>query len=54
MRPGGLVRVTVSCAVDVGDALFLGVPSQRHLSATAVEPVDTWRSIAVTASGGRA
>jgi Flp pilus assembly protein TadG len=44
MRPGGTVSVTVSCAVDFGDALILGVPGEKRLSATAVEPIDTWRS----------
>jgi Flp pilus assembly protein TadG len=52
MRPGGTVSVTVSCSVDFGDALILGVPGQKRLSATAVEPVDTWRSVTVNASGG--
>ncbi|MEC3978884.1 TadE/TadG family type IV pilus assembly protein [Amycolatopsis sp. H20-H5] len=44
VQPGGTVAVTVSCTVDVGDALILGVPGQKRLSATAVEPLDTWRS----------
>lgn len=44
LRPGGTVRVTLSCSVDFGDALILGVPGQKRMSATAVEPVDTWRS----------
>lgn len=44
LRPGGTVTVTVSCSVDLGDALILGVPGQKHLSATAAEPIDTWRS----------
>jgi Flp pilus assembly protein TadG len=52
MRPGGTVSVTVSCSVDLGDALILGVSGQKVLSATAVEPVDTWRSATVNASGG--
>lgn len=52
MRPGGTVSVTVSCTVDFGDALILGVPGQKRLSATAVEPIDTWRSVTVNASGG--
>jgi hypothetical protein len=42
----------VSCSVDLGDALILVVPGQKVLSATAVEPVDTWRSATVNASGG--
>lgn len=52
LQPGGTVSVTVSCTVDFGDALILGVPGQKRLSATAVEPIDTWRSVAVNASGG--
>ncbi|MFI9811535.1 TadE/TadG family type IV pilus assembly protein [Saccharothrix variisporea] len=44
LRPGGTVTVTVSCDVDLGDAHLLGVPARRRLSASAVEPVDTWRS----------
>lgn len=51
-RPGGTVSVTVSCAVDFGDALILGVPGQKRLSAIAVEPVDTWRSVSGNTSGG--
>lgn len=52
LRPGGTVSVTVSCAVDFGDALILGVPGEKRLSATAVEPVDTWRSVSGTVAGG--
>jgi Flp pilus assembly protein TadG len=52
MQPGGAVSVTISCTVDFGDALILGVPGQKRLSATAVEPVDTWRSETVNTSGG--
>ena|SRR5437763_5877716 len=54
LRPGGTVGVTVSCAVDFGDALILGVPGEKRLSATAIEPVDTWRSISGNAAGGGA
>ncbi len=49
LRPGGAVRVTVSCDVDFGDALFLGVSGGKRLSASAIEPVDTWRSTPDTA-----
>jgi Flp pilus assembly protein TadG len=49
---GGTVTVTVSCQVDLGDALILGVPAQRVLSATASEPVDTWRSASTGLGGG--
>lgn len=50
--PGGTVTVTVSCPLDLGDALILGVTGQRVLSTTASEPVDTWRSV-TTSGGGR-
>ncbi|WP_265590334.1 pilus assembly protein TadE [Saccharothrix syringae] len=50
LRPGGTVSVTVSCAVDFGDALILGVPGGKTLSATSVEPVDLWRSALDTGS----
>jgi len=42
--PGGTVGVTVSCVADFGDALLLGVPGSRTLTATAHEPIDTWRA----------
>ena len=48
LRPGGTVTVTVSCDVDLGDALMLGA-GQKRLSATAIEPVDTYRSAIVAA-----
>lgn len=50
LLPGGTVTVTVTCAVDLGDALILGVPD-RTLSATSVEPIDMWRSTVTTRSG---
>ena len=43
LRPAGVVRATVSCRVDLGDALLLGVAGDRLLTATAIEPVDTFR-----------
>ncbi|MDU0294962.1 TadE/TadG family type IV pilus assembly protein [Saccharothrix longispora] len=51
LRPSGSVTVTVSCDVDFGDALILGIPGGRTLSATSAEPVDLWRSTADTGSG---
>lgn len=50
LRPGGTVSVTVSCTVDFGDALILGVPGGKTLSATSIEPVDLWRSTVDTGS----
>lgn len=51
MRPGGTVSVTLTCTIDYGDALLLGVPGQTSMLATATEPVDTYRSI-TTGPGG--
>ena len=50
--PGGTVTVTVTCPVDFGDALILGVAGQRVVSSTASEPVDTWRSIETSTGSG--
>ncbi|MFD8497316.1 TadE/TadG family type IV pilus assembly protein [Amycolatopsis sp. NPDC059657] len=50
--PGSAVTVTVSCSVDFGDALILGVPGEKRLSANATEPVDTYRSALTTAGSG--
>jgi Flp pilus assembly protein TadG len=47
LHPGGTVAVTVTCDVDFGDALLLGAPGSKRLSADAVEPVDAWRSQAL-------
>ena len=50
LRPGGAVRVHVACDVDFGDALLVGAPGSKHLSASAIEPVDAWRSSPDTTS----
>ncbi len=42
---GGTVTVTVSCSVDLADALLLAVPGRADVAATAVEPVDAYRSV---------
>ncbi|MFG1645549.1 TadE/TadG family type IV pilus assembly protein [Amycolatopsis sp. NPDC049252] len=42
--PGSTVVVGVRCTVDFGQALVLGVPGTRALSATASEVIDTFRS----------
>lgn len=44
LRPGGTVSVTVTCDVDIGDALIPGLTATQRVSATAHEPVDQWRS----------
>lgn len=43
LQPAGTVAATVSCRVDLGDALLLGIAGDRLLVATALEPVDTFR-----------
>lgn len=48
--PGDAVVVTVSCEVDFGDAVLLGMPGSSVLTATSVEPIDRWRSGGI---GGR-
>ncbi|GAA2686028.1 MULTISPECIES: TadE/TadG family type IV pilus assembly protein [Actinosynnema] len=48
--PGDAVAVTVSCEVDFGDAILLGMPGSSVLTATSVEPIDRWRS---GGTGGR-
>lgn len=42
--PGGFVRVQVSCTASLSDLTLLGVPGSRTFSATATEPIDTYRS----------
>lgn len=44
LQPGGMVSVSLSCTVNFSDALLLGVPGRKRLSATAIEPIDTWRA----------
>lgn len=51
--PGGTVTVTISCSVDLSDALLLGVAGHQRLSATAREPIDTYRSVTVNTSAGK-
>lgn len=41
--PGGAVTVTVGCTVSHSDALFLGIPGSRLVTATFTSPVDAWR-----------
>jgi Flp pilus assembly protein TadG len=41
---GGTVATTVSCTVDLADLAELRVPGMRTLTATFVEPIDTFRS----------
>lgn len=51
LEPGTDVAVTISCTVDLSDALPV-VAGSRRLAATAIEPVDTWRAGAIVGSSG--
>ncbi|GAB1512520.1 TadE/TadG family type IV pilus assembly protein [Actinophytocola sp. KF-1] len=44
LEPGDTISVTVTCDVDVGDALIPGLVATQRVTATATEPVDLWRS----------
>ncbi|ASO21603.1 Flp pilus assembly protein TadG [Actinoalloteichus hoggarensis] len=50
LTAGGAVTATVTCTLDLGDAL-VGVPT-RTLSASATEVVDTWRAADTTDTTG--
>ncbi|MFJ7213601.1 TadE/TadG family type IV pilus assembly protein [Amycolatopsis sp. NPDC098790] len=43
-RPGSIVVVSVRCTVDFGQAIVLGVPGTKTLTASASEVVDLYRS----------
>lgn len=45
-RPGGVVAVTVSCALDLTAAVGAGLPGHDTLTATATEPLDSFRGTA--------
>ena len=44
LHPGGVVVVRVRCVARLSDLTLLGVPGSRTFSATAIEPIDTYRS----------
>jgi Flp pilus assembly protein TadG len=44
-RPGGSVSVTVVCQVDLSDLSVPGVPGSTTVQATAVAPIDPYRSV---------
>lgn len=43
-RPGGTVRVQVSCTTSLGDVALSGLPGQRVFTANAVVPIESYRS----------
>jgi hypothetical protein len=42
-RAGGSVTTTITCNVELSDLVGLAVPGSRTLTASATEPVDTYR-----------
>lgn len=42
-HPGGRVAVTATCAVELGDVAFPGLPGARSYTATSVEVIDRFR-----------
>ena len=47
-RPGGTVRVTVSCTSRMSDVALAGFPGSRRFTSTSVVPIESWRA---TSSG---
>ena len=43
-RPSGAVAVTVSCTLDLAAAVGVGLPGRDTLTATATEPLDSFRA----------
>jgi Flp pilus assembly protein TadG len=44
-RPGGTVRVTVTCKVHLSDLSFPGIPGSTSISVSTVAPLDPYRSV---------
>jgi Flp pilus assembly protein TadG len=44
-RPGGTIRVVVTCVADLSDVAVSGLPGHRTFTATAVAPLEQYRSI---------
>lgn len=44
LKPGGRVKVRVSCAVRLSDLTLLGIPGNLEMSAASVSVVDRYRS----------
>lgn len=43
-RPGGAVRVAVSCTASLGDVAIAGFPGRRQFDATATVPIESYRA----------
>ncbi len=47
-RPGGVVRVTVACTVDLADLTGLRLPASRTLASTSTAVIDRYRGVDAT------
>lgn len=43
-RPGGTVRVTVSCTSQMSDVAMAGFPGNRQFTSTSIVPIEIWRA----------
>ena len=43
-QPGGTVRVEVTCTADLSDVAMSGLPGKRRFDASAVAPIESYRS----------
>jgi Flp pilus assembly protein TadG len=44
-RPGGTIRVVVTCTADLSDVAMSGLPGHRTFTATAVAPLENFRDL---------
>ncbi len=44
-RPGGWIRVSVTCVILLADVAVPGIPGSATATASAVAPIDTYRSV---------
>jgi hypothetical protein len=45
-QAGGTIVVTVSCTADLSAVAGFGIPGRHTFQATAVVPIEQWRTIA--------
>jgi Flp pilus assembly protein TadG len=43
-RPGGTVRVTVTCTARMSDVALAGFPGHRRFTSTSIVPIEMWRA----------
>jgi Flp pilus assembly protein TadG len=44
-QPGGTIRVVVTCTADLSDVAISGLPGHRTFTATAVAPLENFRTL---------